>query len=447
VSKLVRLCHNAWAAHLLCHRLIIFDFSDILNKFKELHKLIHPLQVSHPGHGRKLPFLLAGLAMLGPFSIDTYMPSFPAIGASLGASSLQVQQTLSVYLGAFAVMMLFHGPLSDSFGRRPVILVSLAVFLAASVGCAFSFDIAHLLAFRAVQGLSAGAGMVVGRAMIRDLYAGHEAQRLMSRVTMIFGISPAIAPVIGGWLHAWAGWHAIFVFLALLGLALLTLSWRFLPETLPEIGRQPMSLGPMSANYRKVFCNRKFLLLSGAVAANFSGFFLYIASAPVFIVDLLGLGETQFAWLFIPAVSGIVLGAFVSGRLAGRVKPHHTVRYGYGLLFGAALANVAYNGVASPALPWSILPITLYATGMSLAMPSITLLVLDLFPHNKGMAASLQGFLQTLLNALVAGLVSPLLSFSGMALALGMMGLLALGALSWKIYLLVNVHEGEYVRT
>jgi DHA1 family bicyclomycin/chloramphenicol resistance-like MFS transporter len=186
----------------------------------------------------------------------------------------------------------------------------------------------------------------------------------------------------------------------------------------------------MSANYRKVFCNRKFLLLSGAVAANFAGFFLYIASAPVFIVDLLGLGETQFAWLFIPAVSGIVLGAFVSGRLAGRVKPHHTVRYGYGLLFGAALANVAYNSVASPALPWSILPITLYATGMSLAMPSITLLVL-----------------QTMLNALVAGLGSPLLSFSGMALALGMMGLLVLGGLSWKAYLSVNVHEGEYVRT
>ncbi|MDP1620318.1 MAG: multidrug effflux MFS transporter, partial [bacterium] len=226
---------------------------------------------THLKHNRvTLTLLLAGLSMLGPFSIDTYMPSFPDMQAGLHATPLQLQQTLSVYLLAFGLMMLLHGALSDAFGRRPVILVSLVAFIAASVGCALSNQIEQLLVFRALQGLSAGAGMVVGRAMIRDLYAGHEAQRLMSQVTMIFGISPAIAPVIGGWLQIGFGWHAVFVFMAVLGVLLFVASWRYLPETLPPIARQPFAAHSLARNYRMVFGNRTFLLLSGAVALHFA---------------------------------------------------------------------------------------------------------------------------------------------------------------------------------
>lgn len=373
--------------------------------------------------------------MLGPFSIDTYMPSFPDMGTSLHASPLQLQQTLSVYLLAFALMMLLHGALSDSFGRRPVILVSLVAFVLASLGCVFSYDIHHLLFFRAMQGLSAGAGMVVGRAIIRDLYGGHEAQRLMSQVTMIFGISPAIAPVIGGWLQVGFGWHSIFVFMALLGGVLFAMSWRYLPETLPPVARQPFAMSLLARNYRMVFSNPVFLLLSSAVAFHFAGFFLYIASAPVFVIQHLKLGESQFAWLFIPAISGVILGAFLSGRLAGRITPRTTVKYAYLLLFAAAALNLIHSLAFTPSLPWAVLPITLYSTGMSLAMPSITLLALDLFPLNRGLVASLQGFTQTLLNALVAGVISPLLSFSTVTLAAGMLAFLILGRMVWMVYL------------
>lgn len=373
--------------------------------------------------------------MLGPFSIDTYMPSFPDMGTSLPATPIQLQQTLSVYLLAFALMMLLHGALSDSFGRRPVILVSLVAFVLASLGCVFSFDIEHLLFFRALQGLSAGAGMVVGRAMIRDLYAGAEAQRLMSQVTMIFGISPAIAPVIGGWLETGFGWHSIFVFMALLGGVLFAMSWRYLPETLPPVARQRFAMGSLLHDYRMVFSNPVFLLLSGAVAFHFAGFFLYIASAPVFVTQHLKLGENQFAWLFVPAISGVILGAFLSGRLAGRIAPLTTVKYAYLLLFAAAALNLLQSLAFSPSLLWAIMPIALYSTGMSLAMPSITLLALDLFPVNRGLVASLQAFTQTLLNALVAGLISPLLSFSTVALAAGMLGFLMLGRITWILYL------------
>ncbi len=391
---------------------------------------------THLKHNRvTLTLLLAGLSMLGPFSIDTYMPSFPDMQASLHATPLQLQQTLSVYLLAFGLMMLLHGALSDAFGRRPVILVSLVAFIAASVGCVLSNQIEQLLVFRALQGLSAGAGMVVGRAMIRDLYAGHEAQRLMSQVTMIFGISPAIAPVIGGWLQIGFGWHAVFVFMAALGVLLFVASWRYLPETLPPIARQPFAAHSLARNYRMVFGNRTFLLLSGAVALHFAGFFLYIASAPVFVIQHLKLGESQFAWLFAPAISGVILGAFLSGKLAGRVSPTTTVKYAYGLLFSAAAINLAYNLSFTPALPWAVLPIALYSTGMALAMPSITLLALDLFPLNRGLVSSLQGFVQTTLNAVVAGAISPLVSFSTGYLATGMLTFLLLGRLAWMAYL------------
>ncbi len=164
-----------------------------------------------------LSVLLATLGMLGPFTIDTYLPAFAGIAADLQATPLQIQQTLSAYLFAFAFMSLFHGALSDSFGRRPVVLTGVAVFTLASVGCALSTDITHLIFFRALQGLATGAGIVVSRAVIRDMFPPADAQRVMSQVTLFFGVAPAIAPIIGGFLFVHAGWHAVFWFLAGIG--------------------------------------------------------------------------------------------------------------------------------------------------------------------------------------------------------------------------------------
>jgi DHA1 family bicyclomycin/chloramphenicol resistance-like MFS transporter len=395
---------------------------------------LHRKPVSAP----LLAAILAGLAMLGPFSIDTYLPSFPAIAGDFSITALQLQQTLSAYLLPFAFMTLFHGTLSDSFGRRPVILVSLVCFALGSVGCAMAQSYEQLLLFRGAQGLSAGAGMVVGRAIIRDSFEGHAAQRLMSMVTMIFGLAPAIAPVIGGLLQSWFGWRAVFVFLALFGAALYLLCHLRLPETLPPSSRQPFAVVPLFRNYVKLAGSLRLFLLSSAVALNFCGFFLYIASAPALIYGLLGLGENQFAWLFVPGIAGVMMGAFLSGRLAGRASPQRTVKIAYGLMFSAAALNLAYSGLFEPALPWTVLPVMLYSMGMALGMPSVTLLALDLFPHNRGMAASLQGFEQSFLSGIVAGFVSPLLSHADLALAGGMAGLLLLGWLAWMMYLRIG---------
>jgi len=381
-----------------------------------------------------LTVLLAGLSTLGPFSIDTYFPAFDAIATDFGASHIEVQQTLSMYLLGFSLMLLFHGSLSDAFGRRPVILISLAIFLLASIGCSVAKNIHTLILFRLIQGLCAGAGVVVGRAIIRDIYDPVDAQRMMSHVTMIFGLAPAVAPIIGGWLYVHLGWQSIFLFITSISALLLFVSYLYLPESLPEDARQPFRVGPLTHNYRLVLLSRRFALLSMALAFNFSAFFLYIASSPRFVQDMLGLGPTQFAWLFLPSIAGVMTGAFISGRTAGKVKPEQAIGYGYAMMATAALVNFIYNSLATIALPWAVLPLMFYTIGMSLAMPAMTLMVLDLFPSVRGMAASLQSFVTTLMNSLISGALAPILALSNKTLALGMLCLLGCGIVSWLAY-------------
>ena len=196
-----------------------------------------------------LATVLAALAMLGPFSVDAYLPAFPHIQANLGASLLEVQQTLSIYMLAFAGMVLWHGALSDAFGRRNVILVALVVFALATFGCAASHSVHYLWIFRILQGVSAGAGVVVGRAIIRDLYADAPAARLLSLVTMIFSIAPAIAPIVGGWIVTWFDWRAIFLSLLVYSVLLFIYCYRNLPETLPLHKRQPFNPRHLARNY------------------------------------------------------------------------------------------------------------------------------------------------------------------------------------------------------
>jgi len=379
--------------------------------------------------------LLAALATLGPFSVDTYLPAFAGIQQSLDTTPLGVQQTLSAYLFAFGVMFLFHGAISDSFGRRPVILVSLVVFTIASAFATFASTLHELLVCRVFQGLSVGAGIVVGRAMIRDLFDSADAQRLMSLVTLFFGLAPAIAPIVGGVLYAWLGWRSIFGFLTIVGVLLVALSVRALPETLPKEGRQAFHPAALFAGYREVAINARFLLLSLAAGFNFNGFFVYIVSAPVYLGEHLKLGPQEYAWLFIPGIVGIMAGSQLSGRAAGRLTPYETVKRGYTFMAVGATVNLAYALATEPALPWAVLQMFVYGIGFAMVMPSITLLTLELFPTRRGMAASLQGFVAGMVNVLTAGVIAPAIYHHPKWLALGMLVLGATGLLFWLSYL------------
>lgn len=383
---------------------------------------------------RRLTWLLGSYTMLGPFSISTYMPFFPALIVAMGASQIELQQTLSVYLAAFGFMMLLHGPLSDAFGRRPIILSGLAIYLTASIGGVLATSLGLLLLVRILQGLSVGAGSVVGRAVIRDRLEGAEAQRLLSYVTMVFGLAPAAAPVIGGWLNNWFPWQSVFIFMAGFSLIQLVATYFYLPESLPPEKRISMKPAELSRSYGTVLKSRSFWLLTLALSSNFAGFFLYVAAAPIFVIQFLKLEQDQFGWLFIPAMSGVILGAYLSSRLADRLSQPKTVRYGYVVMAGAVLLNLSYNALFPPLLPWAVLPIMLFTTGMSLATPSITLLTLDLFPKMRGMVASLQGFVQTIVMTIVSSIAAPMLGSSGMKMALGMLLSLTAGFVAWAAY-------------
>jgi DHA1 family bicyclomycin/chloramphenicol resistance-like MFS transporter len=380
-----------------------------------------------------LATLLAGLSMLGPFSIDAYLPAFPRIEANLNASAIEVQQTLTAYMLAFSGMVLWHGALSDAFGRRNVILTALVVFAIGTFGCAASHSVHYLWVFRILQGVSAGAGVVVGRAIIRDLYSDAPAARLLSMVTMIFSIAPAIAPVLGGWIVTWFDWRAIFLSLFAYSLVLWWVCWEHLPETIPVEKRQPFNPRFIAKNYGAIFSSFLFHMKAGVVALNFAGLFLYISAAPVLMPVHLHLGPSQFAWLFIPSVSGIFLGALVANRMAGKMSFARQIGIGFGFLLAAVTFNVGYHLLMPPALPWTVLPMFFFTFGSSIIAPGATLLALDLFPHIRGTVASCQSFVSTLLGAIVAGVISPALSHSVLALALGQAGF-ALAALAcWLV--------------
>jgi MFS transporter, DHA1 family, multidrug resistance protein len=382
---------------------------------------------------RRLALLLGGLAMFGPFSIDTIFPAFDHIGAELGADKVEMQQTISVYLLAYALMSVVHGPLSDAIGRRKVIIGGLCVFALASVGCALSRDLTTLLAFRALQGLSAGVGLIVGRALIRDVLHGDDAQRMMSQVSMIFGVAPAIAPIIGGWILGWAHWSAIFWFLVGFSLLLLLAVSVALPETHPPEMRLSLEPKRLVRDYWAIFVNPRFQKLAAAGAFNFGALFLYISSAPAFVMDLMRLNERQFAWFFIPMIGGMMLGAFTSGRSAGRISGARLANIGFACCGIGAVVNVAYNlFMPVPSIPWAVLPMAIGSFGIALVFPILTLAVLDMYPRQRGSASSLQAFTGLVTNAIVAGVLSPLLSHKGLHLALGAALFSLLGWLFWR---------------
>lgn len=380
-----------------------------------------PMSLRSPFLSRRLLLvILAGLTMVGPFSVDTYLPSFHDMAADLAVDEILIQQTLSTYLFAFALMMLFYGTLTDTFGRRRIILIALTVYCLASLGAVFAPNLHSLLLLRALQGMSAGAGVVVGRAIVRDLMSGVEAQRMLAHITMVFAIAPAVAPLVGGWLQVEYGWRSVFIFLTLVGVLLWTVVYFRLPESLPPEARQPLHLPTMLRNYAHALRNVQFLFLAFSLGLSFSGFALYVASAPNLIVKVLHLPETAFAWLFLPLVLGQIGGAWIASRMAHTARPGDMVRRAYGLMFLSVLLNIGYNmGVAVPTVPWVTLPLMVYTLGSAMLMPTITLRILDLFPRTRGLAASLQSFIQTTLFATTAAL-APIAFGSTLKLAFGL---------------------------
>ncbi|MGD8619793.1 MAG: multidrug effflux MFS transporter, partial [Gammaproteobacteria bacterium] len=380
----------------------------------------------------RLTFIVALLSMVGPFSIDAYLPSFPDIEATFGISRALLSQSLSVYLAAFAASTLLWGPLADRVGRRLVILGSLSLYVLASMGCALADTAPTFIVLRMLQGFAASGGLIAGRAMIRDAHDAESAHRAMAQVTLVFALAPAIAPVLGGWLHDHYGWRSVFWFLCLFGMLLIGTTV-YTRETLSEANRQSVRPLLVARVYAKTLQHRRFPLMVLSLGFAFAGIFLYIAGAPTVIYDFLGLGADDFGVQFIPMVAGLMLGAFASSRLSHRWSPVRIVSTGFGVLATGVILNLVQVGLFDASILFTIAPLVIYAIGTAMIMPAITILALDCFPHHRGTAASMQGFFQMLINAAVAGFAVPALHTQRYYFVIGQALFLSIALVLWYL--------------
>lgn len=380
-------------------------------------------------HSIFLVYALAALAALAPFAIDTYLPAFHIMGAELVATDVQIQQSLTFYLLPYAAMTLWHGVISDAIGRITTIKWGLSIFVLASIGCAFAPNVETLWFFRALQGASGGAGNTVARAMVRDLFEGAQAQRVMATIQMLFGIAPAVAPIIGGLLLGFH-WQAIFIFLAVYAGLSLWAAVTFLPETMPAEKRMKLSAKNVLASYKTIFGDAEFAKICIAIGANFSAFFVYVLASPVFLGKHLHLTPQQYGYLFIPTVTGMVMGSYLAKRWAGKFVAKKVVKFAYVWMFLVAILNIAVCYFLPTNIFYNILPVALFNVGMALAMPILSIAALDRHPKIRGTAASGQAFIQMFLSTISAGVVVPFVWFAPAGLAWAMAAYLLLGWLA-----------------
>ena len=377
--------------------------------------------------------IVAFVSMTGPFSIDTYLPSFASLESQFSISRGLSNQTIAAYMYATAISTLFWGPLSDRVGRKLVIIGSLVLYSIATFFCAIAENYSEFLLSRIFQGFAASGGMVAGRAMIRDVYDSRLAQKAMSYVLMLFALAPAIAPVIGGYLHNYFGWRSIFYFLCVYGVIMLVLSSMLFKESLDVTRRRSIHPLRVLKVYIRTFLNIRFVSIVLALATCFAGLFVYIAGAPTVIFNIFTLQSTDFWLLFLPVTSGIVTGSFLSGKLSRKFAPEKIVYLSLLVLSTGVSCNLLQAFLLAPNLLMVVVSMSIYAFGIALSMPAFSILAIDCFPDNKGTASAVQSFVQILLSGIVAGFLLPFVSQDLMSFAILQLLLFLMGAGLWAV--------------
>jgi DHA1 family bicyclomycin/chloramphenicol resistance-like MFS transporter len=364
-----------------------------------------------------LTLLLALLTAVGPLSVDLYLPSLPSIGTALAASPTAVGLTISFYLIGFAVGQVIYGPLSDRYGRKPVLRVALAIFCLASLACAAAPSIAALIGARAVQATGSAGAMVLARAMVRDLYEGPRAGRELSLMAMIMGLAPIVAPLIGSLLQATLGWRACFAFIVAIGVVAMVATHWLLPETLRQRPRQ--AADSLVTSFAVVARNRGALAHVGIIAAGYGGLFAFISGAPFVLQDVHGLSPFGFGLSFAIASIGYVGGTSIAARMVTRVGLDRTIGWGVAAIAAGGLAMLVATALAPRAVAGIVAPMTLYLFGLGLAMPQALAGALQPFPERAGAASSFIGVVQQTIAATVGALVAHALGATSWPLVIG----------------------------
>ncbi|MGQ0677482.1 MAG: Bcr/CflA family multidrug efflux MFS transporter [Rhodospirillales bacterium] len=371
--------------------------------------------------------ILGAMISMAPMGIDMYLPSLPELERAFAAAAGQVQLTLSTFFLGFALGQAVYGPISDRFGRRPPLFAGLALFAAASVACAYAPTIEALTGLRFLQAIGACAGMVIARAMVRDLFDVRDAARVFSALMLVVGLAPILAPLLGGYLLLWFGWRAIFLSLAAFGVAVIALAWLRLGETRKPGPAGSLKAGAVAAVYLDLLKSRRFMgyALSGGV--TISGMFAYIAGSPFVFIELYGVPAQQFGWLFGANALGLVLAAQVNGRLMRSADPHRVLAAMLLVEAGAGLALLAaaLTGIGGLVGVW--LPLLVFVSGLGLVMPNATALAMAPHGEHAGAASALLGVMQFGLASLAATALGAIQADSAVPMALVVAGAGALG--------------------
>lgn len=394
---------------------------------------------------KALVFLLGCATALGPLSTDMYLPSLPALVTLFGTDTAAVQLTLSAFLAGFAVMQLVYGPVSDRYGRRPVLLTGMAIYTLASVGCAFATSVEWLVLWRFLQALGACAGVVLGRAMARDLFEGPAAAHALSTMAMVLGLTPAVAPILGGYMHGWFGWQSNFLAMALIGVVFGLCVLVFLPESNQRRNPQASRIGPMLRNFAELLRHPRYRGYVLCVAFSYGGLFAFISGSAFTLRTVFGVTEVVFGYCFLLVVVGYIAGGFIGARLTRQRGVDRMLLLGAAFCAGGGV-SMALLQVAMWSLDASwhwislVAPMMLFATGVGLTMPQGQAGALQPFPHMAGSAASLMGFTQMTLGAIGGIVVGHVLNDTALPLSFC---IAAMGSATLVSYLLIVRRQAE----
>ena len=376
-----------------------------------------------------LTALLAALSAIGPLTTDMYLPSLPDIAWQLDASTPQVQFTISAYLIGFAIGQIFYGPVSDRHGRKPVLLAAIALYCVASLVCALSTSIEMLIVARGFQALGGSGGIVLTRAIVRDIYSGARAGRELSLIASVMALAPVLAPIVGGVLQTGFGWRAVFLTLVAAGLAGVIVVWMLLPETLKARAAEPVSMTSMFRSYRVVARNSSYLAYLGVTSASFAGLFAWISGAAFVLQGLYGLTPFDFGVAFALGSLGYMTGAALAARIVVRFGLDGVLGIGGCACAAGGLGMVAATALGLTSSLSLVLPVAVYLAGLGMVLPQGIAGAMTPFPERAGAASSLFGFVQQSVAALCGAAVGWFLGQSAWPLTIGVaaMGCATLG--------------------
>ena len=366
-----------------------------------------------------LTALLAALTAVGPLSTDMYLPSLPAIAREFHATTAQAELTISSYLIGFAFGQLIYGPISDRYGRKPILLVALGLYAAASLAASFAPSVDALIAARAVQAVGGCGAIVLARAIVRDLYSGARAGRELSLMGLVMALAPVVAPLIGGLLQTLFGWQANFLALVLCGLAIAGVVWRLLPETLEPGLRRPLSALAIARSFGTFLTDRGYLAHTGIVVFTYAGLFAWISGASFVLQDIYRLSSLAFGVAFAVGSAGVMVGSAFSTRLSGRLSFNALIGIGVTTQITGGLLMVAALMVGVSSALGLVLPMAVYLAGLGIVLPQAIAAAMHPYRDRAGTASSLLGFLQQSAAAVCGIVVGRLLGQSAWPMVLG----------------------------